>query len=150
MSSLSNMKDHLSLTQKITVDLHDHESPMPIDIPETLELPALERRANATFVLLARNKDIEGVVQSVQSVEDRFNHKYNYPWVLLNEEPFTPEFKRYRFHSGIYTPTMTESFPDGSESSRMHQFSSVLFLENTGSNRTGSTRTWLKRTEGRW
>jgi len=26
-------------------------------------------------------------------MEDRFNRKYGYPWVLLNEEPFTDEFK---------------------------------------------------------
>lgn len=97
MSSLSNMRDHLQLTQNITVDVHDHKSPMPIDIPEALteDTAAPGRRANATFVLLARNSDVEGVVQSMQSMEDRFNRKHNYPWVLLNEEPFTPEFKRF-------------------------------------------------------
>ncbi|KAF8918091.1 glycosyltransferase family 15 protein [Mucidula mucida] len=51
-------------------------------------------RANATFVMLCRNKDINGVVASMQSVEDRFNHQYNYPWILLNDEPFTEEFKQ--------------------------------------------------------
>ncbi|KAK1232200.1 hypothetical protein PQX77_004574, partial [Marasmius sp. AFHP31] len=50
-------------------------------------------RANATFVLLCRNTDLNGVASSMQSVEDRFNKHYNYPWVLLNEEPFTDEFK---------------------------------------------------------
>ncbi|KAJ3786260.1 glycosyltransferase family 15 protein [Lentinula aff. detonsa] len=50
-------------------------------------------RANATFVLLARNSDLAGVINSMQSAEDRFNRYYNYPWVLLNEEPFTDEFK---------------------------------------------------------
>ncbi|KAJ3725938.1 glycosyltransferase family 15 protein [Lentinula raphanica] len=50
-------------------------------------------RANATFVLLARNSDLVGVINSMQSAEDRFNRYYNYPWVLLNEEPFTDEFK---------------------------------------------------------
>ncbi|KAK0197086.1 glycosyltransferase family 15 protein [Armillaria mellea] len=49
--------------------------------------------SNATFVLLARNSDINGVVSSMQSVEDRFNKHYNYPWVLLNDEPFTDAFK---------------------------------------------------------
>ena len=28
-------------------------------------------------------------------MEDRFNKKYNYPYVFLNEEPFTDEFKTY-------------------------------------------------------
>ncbi|KAF9069601.1 glycosyltransferase family 15 protein [Rhodocollybia butyracea] len=50
-------------------------------------------KANATFVLLARNSDLPGVVNSIQSVEDRFNRIHNYSWVLLNEEPFTDDFK---------------------------------------------------------
>ncbi|KAI8904046.1 glycosyltransferase family 15 protein [Gorgonomyces haynaldii] len=29
----------------------------------------------------------------MRSLEDRFNHKFNYPWLLLNDEEFTPEFK---------------------------------------------------------
>lgn len=52
------------------------------------------RRANATFVLLCRNNDLPGVVSSIQQMEDRFNRHHNYPWVLLNEEPFTEDFKR--------------------------------------------------------
>ncbi|KAF9533005.1 nucleotide-diphospho-sugar transferase [Crepidotus variabilis] len=50
-------------------------------------------RANATFVFLCRNSDLAGVVSSIQQMEDRFNRKHGYPWVLLNEEPFTEEFK---------------------------------------------------------
>ncbi|KAF8077935.1 glycosyltransferase family 15 protein [Lyophyllum atratum] len=53
-----------------------------------------QRQANATFVLLCRNSDLAGVVSSIQQMEDRFNRRHNYPWVLLNEEPFTEEFKR--------------------------------------------------------
>ncbi|KAL1728728.1 glycosyltransferase family 15 protein [Schizophyllum commune] len=56
--------------------------------------PPQPTRANATFVFLCRNKDLPGVVSSMQAMEDRFNRKYNYPWVLLNEEPFTEEFKQ--------------------------------------------------------
>ncbi|KAF8628350.1 hypothetical protein AX15_003889 [Amanita polypyramis BW_CC] len=53
-----------------------------------------QRRANATFVFLCRNNDVNEVVSSMQQMEDRFNRRYNYPWVFLNEEPFTDEFKR--------------------------------------------------------
>ncbi|KAJ7097913.1 glycosyltransferase family 15 protein [Mycena belliarum] len=35
--------------------------------------------ANASFVSLARNSDINDVVSSVQSMEGRFNHIYHYP-----------------------------------------------------------------------
>lgn len=52
------------------------------------------RRANATLVMLARNKELEEVVFSMKQLEDRFNKKFNYPWVFLNDEPFTEEFKK--------------------------------------------------------
>ena len=56
--------------------------------------PVVLDRANATFVFLCRNGDLSGVVTSIQQMEDRFNRRYKYPWVLLNEEPFTEDFKR--------------------------------------------------------
>lgn len=61
---------------------------------EELVLPPVNRKANATLLLLARNSDLGGVIESMRSMEDRFNSKFGYPWVLLNEEPFTEEFKR--------------------------------------------------------
>jgi alpha 1,2-mannosyltransferase len=44
--------------------------------------------------MLARNSDIEGAVNAVREMEDRFNRNFNYPWVFLNDEPFSDEFKR--------------------------------------------------------
>ncbi|KAI0249097.1 glycosyltransferase family 15 protein [Lactifluus subvellereus] len=55
---------------------------------------ALRRRANATLFMLARNSEVDDAVHSVRSMEDRFNRKYRYPWVFLNEQPFSDEFKR--------------------------------------------------------
>jgi len=51
------------------------------------------RRANATLVMLARNSELYSVISSVKSMEDRFNRRYNYPWVFLNDDDFTEEFK---------------------------------------------------------
>ncbi|KAJ7666727.1 glycolipid 2-alpha-mannosyltransferase-domain-containing protein [Mycena polygramma] len=62
-------------------------------INSSLEL-AHRARANATFVILARNSDLDNTVRSVREVEDRFNTRHHYPFVLLNDEPFTDEFKR--------------------------------------------------------
>ncbi|KAJ7026979.1 glycosyltransferase family 15 protein [Mycena alexandri] len=64
-----------------------------INSTHTLEL-AERKRANATFVILARNSDLDSTVRSVREVEDRFNRRHGYPFVLLNDEPFTEEFKR--------------------------------------------------------
>lgn len=50
-------------------------------------------RANATFVILARNEDLWPILGSIRSMEDRFNSRYHYPYVFLNEVPFSEEFK---------------------------------------------------------
>jgi hypothetical protein len=50
-------------------------------------------RVKAAFVILARNSDINGIRFSIRQIEDRFNRKFNYPYVFLNEEHFTEEFK---------------------------------------------------------
>ncbi|KAJ3504583.1 hypothetical protein NMY22_g17871 [Coprinellus aureogranulatus] len=43
--------------------------------------------------MLCKNDELEGVVSSVRQLEDRFNRGYGYPWVFLNDQPFTEEFK---------------------------------------------------------
>ncbi|TBU40000.1 glycosyltransferase family 15 protein [Dichomitus squalens] len=43
--------------------------------------------------MLVRNSELEGALRSVTQLEDRFNHLFGYPWVFLNEVPFTDEFK---------------------------------------------------------
>lgn len=49
--------------------------------------------ANATFVTLVRNHDLHAMLESIKNVEERFNSKFHYPWVFLNNEEFTKEFK---------------------------------------------------------
>jgi alpha 1,2-mannosyltransferase len=97
--SLANLKAKLQLsgsssntTVSTAVDSYRPTSTQPYRGTPSLS-PG--RRANATFVFLCRNSDINGVVASIQSMEDRFNKKYHYPWVFLNDEPFTEEFKQY-------------------------------------------------------
>ena len=51
-------------------------------------------RMNATFVTLARNEDLWEILKSIRSVEDRFNRKFNYDWVFLNDKEFNDEFKK--------------------------------------------------------
>lgn len=52
------------------------------------------QRENATFVTLARNEDLWGIVSSIREVEDRFNGRYHYDWVFLNDVEFNDEFKK--------------------------------------------------------
>lgn len=51
------------------------------------------KRVKATFVSLARNRELFDLVDAIRHVEDRFNRKFRYDWVFLNDEPFTEEFK---------------------------------------------------------
>jgi alpha 1,2-mannosyltransferase len=50
--------------------------------------------ANATFVILARNDELTQLVKSLSDIEARFNHRHHYPYVFLNDEPFTDHFKK--------------------------------------------------------
>ncbi|KAG0707728.1 glycosyltransferase family 15 protein [Suillus ampliporus] len=52
-----------------------------------------DRKSNATFVMLVRNSDLSGIMSSMKQIEDRFNRKFQYPYVFLNDEPFTQNFQ---------------------------------------------------------
>ncbi|KAH8549321.1 nucleotide-diphospho-sugar transferase [Umbelopsis sp. PMI_123] len=47
----------------------------------------------ACFVVLVRNQELNGLLSSMRQLEDTFNRKFNYPYVFLNDDDFTPEFK---------------------------------------------------------
>ncbi|CAG8498017.1 17195_t:CDS:2, partial [Racocetra persica] len=51
-------------------------------------------KANACFVILIRNSDLHSFRPTMRQLEDRFNRHYNYPYVFLNDVPFTEEFKK--------------------------------------------------------
>ncbi|BFZ60030.1 hypothetical protein YB2330_001052 [Saitoella coloradoensis] len=48
---------------------------------------------NAALVMLVRNEELHAARYAMRQVEDRFNRRYGYPWVFLNDVPFTEEFK---------------------------------------------------------
>lgn len=48
---------------------------------------------NAAFVVLARNKELDGVIDSMRSIERHFNRWYHYPYVFLNDGDFNSTFK---------------------------------------------------------
>lgn len=79
--------------------------------------PSLPRIKGA-FVVLARNSELWALRSSMRHLEDRFNHKFNYPWIFLNEQPFTEEFKNMtkmmtnaEVHYGL-VPEEHWSYPD--------------------------------------
>lgn len=54
---------------------------------------ALTGLVNATFLVLARNSDFMELSSSIRQMEANFNNKYGYPYVILNDEPFSENFK---------------------------------------------------------
>ncbi|GAA6034226.1 hypothetical protein JCM8097_003792 [Rhodosporidiobolus ruineniae] len=53
-----------------------------------------EEKVKAAFVVLVRESDLYEILPSIQQVEDRFNHRYGYPWIFLNDGTFSDNFKR--------------------------------------------------------
>lgn len=48
------------------------------------------------FYMIVKNEELQLARSSMRSIEDRFNsHNASYPWVLLNSQHFTSDFKRY-------------------------------------------------------
>lgn len=83
------LRDKLSCPDShVIIDLDSHHN-----VP--LKNVTQPRKANAAFVMLARNQDLNGVLDSIQQNEDRFNKKFGYPYVFLNDEPFDPDFIKW-------------------------------------------------------
>ncbi|KAF9034832.1 nucleotide-diphospho-sugar transferase [Panaeolus papilionaceus] len=103
MTSLSNISSkfkssHTSYNnQDTTIPPGENPNKKP---PPPNEQVYSDRRANATFLILCRNNQLWDALRSVREIEDRFNHKYHYPYVFLNEVEFTEDFK-YRLSSII-------------------------------------------------
>ncbi|KAJ2784797.1 alpha-1,2-mannosyltransferase ktr1 [Coemansia javaensis] len=55
--------------------------------------PAAGQRVNGAIVALVRNSELAGLRKSIRMLEDRFNRRFKYPYVLLNDKNFTQEFR---------------------------------------------------------
>jgi len=75
------------LCRKIS-DKHDK-----VFVTGCLQPDTSQPRANGVFVVLARNKELDGVIQSIKSIERHFNRWYHYPYVFLNDDDFNSTFK---------------------------------------------------------
>ncbi|KAK9239323.1 nucleotide-diphospho-sugar transferase, partial [Lipomyces kononenkoae] len=67
-----------------------------IDAPFVVgcQVPDTSRpRANAVLVILARNKELDGVIDSMKSLERHFNRWFHYPYLFLNDVEFNSTFK---------------------------------------------------------
>ncbi|KAI8351479.1 glycolipid 2-alpha-mannosyltransferase-domain-containing protein [Choanephora cucurbitarum] len=78
-----------------TSDLLNRES-AEFQVPLSFGLPGsslIQKKEKAVIVVLVRNNEVGAMRRTMRDFEDRFNRKFNYPYVFLNDEPFTDEFK---------------------------------------------------------
>lgn len=66
------------------------ESPIPAKIDFK---NARKKKIKAAIVILARNTDLRGLQKTIPIFENRFNKRFSYPYVFLNDVPFTETFK---------------------------------------------------------
>ncbi|KAH8833872.1 glycosyltransferase family 15 protein [Flagelloscypha sp. PMI_526] len=85
VTSFDNIKSHLSTS--------NGHPPYADGVPKEYFETTGNATVNAVIVMLARNSDLNGIIQSMKQLEWTFNHKYHYPYVFLNEEEFDNEFK---------------------------------------------------------
>lgn len=64
-----------------------------IDTEQYMQAPGYEKM-NASFVMLTRNEEVKEVLKTMHSIETHFNQWFQYPYIFLNNEPFTADFKR--------------------------------------------------------
>lgn len=52
------------------------------------------QHANATISSLVRESELVGLCKTIKLFEARFNHKFQYPYTIMNDQPFLDGFKK--------------------------------------------------------
>ncbi|KAI7877573.1 glycosyl transferase [Lichtheimia hyalospora FSU 10163] len=82
-------------TTQVQSTKNTHESAKTsVHTTPTTTITHPDEPVRACFVILVRNRELDGIVSTIRQVEDRFNKKFNYPYVFLNDDDFTEEFKQ--------------------------------------------------------
>lgn len=53
-----------------------------------------EEKVNACIIILSRNNELNQLITTILNFEEKFNSKFNYDYVILNDESFTKEFEK--------------------------------------------------------
>lgn len=88
---LIDLPIHLYRTRVARPD-HDLDQPFATGCLDP-SVTAAQPRENATFVMLARNSEIDDARATVENIEWHFNRWFHYPILFLNDVPWTEEFK---------------------------------------------------------
>ncbi|KAF9429691.1 alpha 1,2-mannosyltransferase 2.4.1 [Podila epigama] len=92
----------------------------------------LPLRENAVIVVLCRERELDDIIRTIQILEQRFNHKYHYPYAFFNDISFS---KHFVDTLSLHTPSKIEfdiipkehwSLPDWIDEDRMQSEMSKL------------------------
>jgi hypothetical protein len=86
-------KPSISFNQTATFSKYPSRTQTRVPQPTVSVKVQQQKLENAAIVFLARNKEVYGILSSMQNIEDRFNRGKGYPYIFLNDEPFSQEFK---------------------------------------------------------
>lgn len=69
----------------------------PETSPDQFIPPATWQRhaVRGALYMVIRNENLQDARAAMRSVEDRFNKHYQYPWILLNNQDFSPTFRKF-------------------------------------------------------
>jgi len=72
---------------------HDHDLDTPFYT--SCQEPKINApREKAALVMLARNKELDKALKTVNSIERHFNQYFHYPIIFINDQPWSEEFIR--------------------------------------------------------
>ncbi|KAI9271845.1 nucleotide-diphospho-sugar transferase [Phascolomyces articulosus] len=91
---LYNVASHPRVTKTMQPTAYYNNYDEQVCLPQRqLKMNPPRTKAKAAFVILVRNKEQEDIAETIVNLEDKFNKNFRYPYVFLNNEPFTEEFK---------------------------------------------------------
>ncbi|KAJ3120074.1 alpha 1,2-mannosyltransferase 2.4.1 [Nowakowskiella sp. JEL0407] len=107
--SSQNLASVQKLTNDLLIQQQDQQPPLsspdsrssstsnewPVDLKPYSTLPStpLHLRESAVILILCQNSDLIPLLHTLRQFEDRFNRRYKYPYLLINDLPFTPHFQ---------------------------------------------------------
>lgn len=81
-----------AVEEKTLREMLSEELDYSLDQVEYFKRNSKMENLNGVFVALVRNKELDQMVHTIKEIERSFNAKYQYPYLFLNDAPFTQEF----------------------------------------------------------
>ncbi|CAJ0886337.1 6389_t:CDS:2, partial [Entrophospora sp. SA101] len=82
------------LVETVTLDVENPQTTIITTTQQPKEQPII-RKANAVFLVYLGHENTKRMGTTLAQLENRFNHKYQYPYVFLSDKEISDDFKNY-------------------------------------------------------